>query len=116
MIFLFFFGLVAALVCGGAVLGFLLAIYVFRPRQLGDVLALLRGSTYENRIANTAAVGLIIAALLPAIAGLSYSLSGARWFAEVFGELGKYFWVWVAGAFGLGFLLGLILRGETRDN
>lgn len=110
MILLFFFGLVAFLVCGGAILGFLLAVYAFRPHELGQVFALLDGHK-----PNTAALGLVIAALLPAIAGLSYAVSGAKWFVDLFGAAGTYFWVWVAGAFLVGFLLGLILRGEQRN-
>lgn len=115
MILIFFFGLVAILVCGGAILGFLLAIYAFRPHRLGDVMALLSGTSYGKHVPNTAAVGLAIAAALPAIAGLSYAVSGTRWFVDLFGIVGTYFWLWVAGAFSVGFVLGLILRGETRS-
>jgi len=115
MILVFFFALVAFLVCGGAIVGFLLALYAFRPHELGQVFALLSGSAYERHVPNQAALGLLIAALLPAIAGLSYAVSGTKWFVDLFGEAGTYFWVWVAGAFVIGFLLGLILRGERRN-
>ena len=114
MIFVFFFGFVAALVCGAAILGFVLAIYVFRPRRLADVFALLNGSRYQRHVPNTAAIGLILAALMPAITGLSYAVSGTKWFADIFGLAGTYFWAWVAMAFAVGFVLGLLLRGESQ--
>jgi hypothetical protein len=114
MIFVMFFALVFALVGGAAVLGFLLAIYAFRPHRLGDVLAVLKGSDYEDRAPNLAGVGLLIAAFLPIVAGFSYAVSGAKWFVDIFGEAGTNFWIWVGCAFAFGFLLGLILRSEQR--
>lgn len=116
MILLLILAIAVVLVCGGGILGFMLAVYVFRPRHLANVLAVLNGAIrHHQRETAVTTVGLVIAAVLPVVAGLAYAVSGASLFVQFLGAAGAYFWVWVAGAFTLGFLLGLILRGEAGE-
>jgi hypothetical protein len=56
------------------------------------------------------AVGLFIAVAAPLVGGLAYAVSGTRWFVDLFGLAGTWFWVWVTIAFALGLFLGCILR------
>ena len=114
MFLVFFFGIVAILVGGGAILGFILAVYTFRPRQLGELLEVLKVLGHDEPPPNTAFVGLALAAALPIVGGLSFAASGAKWFVEFFGVAGTYFWAWVAIAFTTGFLLGLLFPGDTQ--
>src|SRR5262245_59463639 len=103
-ILILFFAFVAALVCGAAVLVFVLAIYVFRPRRLRDLVALLDGSGVQRHLPNNAAIGLVLAAALPAVAGVAHAVSGTRWLTDIFGMAGTYFWAWVAISFAVGFV------------
>jgi CBS domain containing-hemolysin-like protein len=114
MIFFLFFGLVAALVCGGAIIGFVLALYALRPDRLSDLLPLLDNSRHKTQLQNTAVIGLLLAAALPSVAGVSYAVSGSKWFVEILGSAGTYFWAWVAAAFSVGFVLALLLRGDGK--
>lgn len=113
MALIFFFLFVAALVCGGAIVGYTLAIYALRPQRLGDLFMLLKGSEYEKTFPNSAAVGLALAMAIPAIGGLAYAVSGASWFVQLFGAAGTHFWAWVAIAFLVGFALALLLRNDS---
>ena len=112
MALIFFFGFVAMLVCGSAIAGYVFAIYALRPHRLGDLFTLLKGSEYEKKFPNSAAVGLALAMAIPAIGGVSYAVSGASWFVELFGLAGKHFWAWVAAAFVVGFALAMLLRND----
>src|SRR5262245_7139980 len=105
LLFVFFFGFVAVLICGAAIVGFVVAVYAFRPHLLADVFAVQEVPDSGKRLL-TAAIGLVLAAALPMIAGLAYAVSGTKWFVDIFGLAGTYFWAWVAIAFSIGFILG----------
>lgn len=105
----FFFALVFGLVGGSAIADLLLAAYIFRPAQLPDVLRVL-GRDVSKDVSVGATVGLWLACGIPVIAGAAYALSEASWMVQVFGLAGTYYWVWVAGAFLTGFVLGAFLR------
>ncbi len=107
VIFIFFFGFVFLLVALGAVLGFLTALYAFRPRLFTEMIAALG---HEFSLIAKIAVGLFIAIAAPLVGGLAYAVSGTRWFVELFGLAGTWFWLWVAISFALGLFLGCILR------
>ena len=107
MIFIVFFGFVFLLVALGAVLGFLTALYALRPRLFTDMIATLG---HELSLIAKIAVGLFIAIATPLVGGLAYAVSGTRWFVDLFGLAGTWFWAWVAIAFTLGLFLGCILR------
>ena len=63
MIFFLFFGFVAVLVCGGAIIGFVLALYALRPDRLSELLPLLDNSRDKTQLQNTAVIGLLLAAI-----------------------------------------------------
>jgi hypothetical protein len=107
-----FFGFVALLICGSAAAGYVLAIYAFRPQHLSDLFVLIKGSSYEKKLPNSAAVGLALAMAIPSIGGLSYAVSGTSWLVTFFGLAGTYFWAWAAAAFFVGFALAVMLRSE----
>ena len=67
MVLVFFFGIVAILVGRFAILGFILAVYTFRPRQLGELLEFLKVLGRDQPPPNTAFVGLALAAALPIV-------------------------------------------------
>lgn len=115
MILIFFFGFVAVLICGGAITGFVFALYAFRPDRLADLLPLLENSTYKNQLQSNAAIGLFLAAAMPTLAGVSYAVSGTNWFVDIFGAVGTYFWTWVAAAFAVGFFLALLMRAHGNS-
>lgn len=114
MILILFYAFVAALVCGGAVLGFVLAIYLFRPQRLDEMRDWRLSTGYSWLPSSLITIGLALAALIPAFAGISYAVSDTHWFLLFLGVAGTYFWAWVACAFAFGFLLGLALRQEER--
>lgn len=115
MIFIFFFGFVAVLVAGGAISGFVLALYELRPDRLADMLPLLDGSNYQHQAQNSVVIGLLLAVAIPTIAGVSYAVSGTKWFVDIFGAAGTHFWAWVGAAFVIGFLLALLLRSDPKS-
>ena len=112
MIFIFFFGFVFALLAAASVLGFLTALYVIRPRLFDEM---LRSLTGEASLFARVLVGLAIAVLAPLVGGLSYAVSGSKWFVDLFGAAGIWFWGWVGIAFLLGLLLGCILRHSPSE-
>lgn len=112
MIFVFFFGFVFVLLVVGSVLGFLTALYVVRPRLFNELLRLLGG---VSPLAAKIFVGLTISVCAPIVGGLSYAVSGSRWFVDLFGDAGQWFWGWVGVAFLLGLILGCILRHSPME-
>src|SRR5258706_1405809 len=112
MIFLFFFGFVFALLATASVLGFLTALYVVRPRLFNEMLRSLGG---EATLVAKILAGLAIAILAPLVGGLSYAVSGSRWFVNLFGDAGTWFWGWVGIAFLLGLILGCIFRHSPTE-
>lgn len=113
MIFIFFFGFVFTLLATASVLGFLTALYVVRPRLFNEMLRTLAG---EASLFAKILVGLAIAVLTPLVGGLSYAVSGSKWFVDLFGAAGTWFWGWVGIAFLAGLLLGCILRHSPSED
>lgn len=107
MILILLFGFVFALLAAASIVGFLTALYVIRPRLFNEMLNLLTG---EASLFAKVLVGLTIAVVVPLVGGLSYAVSGSKWFVELFGAAGTWFWGWVGIAFLVGLLLGCVLR------
>ncbi len=105
-----FFGFIFGHVAIGAITGFCMALYLFRPSLLPDVAKLIGLDEDENPGLK---IGLGMAIAMPIVAGTSYALSETEWMKEFFGRPGELFWLWVLAAFALGFLLGSVIRVDT---
>ena len=107
-----FFAFVFGLVAIAAGLGFLTILYAVRPKLFAD---LMRSIHHPPSTITNVTAGLIIATLLPIVAGTAYAASGASWMVSFFGAVGTWFWAWVAGAYLFGMLVACVLRTPTRQ-
>ncbi len=94
---------VLALIGIGGLLGFVTALFVFRRRFAAAFLDEL-----EPGLGPLAGVisGLLLAVALPLLAAVTAALGQAPWLVPWLGMLAETLEKWVAGAYGLGLVLG----------
>jgi hypothetical protein len=94
---------VLGLMAVGSVLGFVTALFVFRRRFASALL-----DEIEPGLGPLAGLvtGLMIAVGLPILAAVTAALGEAQWLVPWLGMLAETLEKWVAGAYGLGLVLG----------